>query len=94
MHTNPQGVPPLGSGFGTQLSCPISKRAYSGCAVSAGKIQDFHSNTILPNKQGSLFGLGGFRKARYRTFTEKDRTFRQNKSLKIISRKFKKDIDI
>ena len=50
--------------------------------------------TVLPNKQESLFALRGFRKARYRTFTEKDRTFRQNKSLKIISRKFKIDIDI
>ena len=27
------------------------------------------AQAVLPNKQGSLFGLGGFRKARCRTFT-------------------------
>lgn len=38
--------------FSAQLSCRISKGAYSDCAVSAGRLQDFYSN-IMPAVHGS-----------------------------------------
>ena len=38
MHTNRKSMR-----FGAQLSCKMSRGAHFDCAVSAGKIQDFHS---------------------------------------------------
>ena len=41
MHTNRKSMR-----FGAQLSCKMSRGAHFDCAVSAGKIQYFHSKDI------------------------------------------------
>ena len=57
MHTNPQGVSPLGSGFGALLSCKTAKGCGFDCAVSAGEIHTFSETVKKQKTHGSKKGL-------------------------------------